>query len=81
MFLLVLLKTGCECEKRSHEKISSQHWHRLPKEMVESLSLEVQELWRYGTEGHGLVSMAGMGQCLDLVILVIFSSLSDPMVL
>jgi len=46
MFLLVLLKTGCECEKRSREsgmlrKISSQHWHRLPREVVESLSLEV----------------------------------------
>ena len=30
------------------------HWHRLLREVVESLSLEaVQETWRCGTEGHG----------------------------
>lgn len=31
----------------------------------------------YGTEGHGLDSMVGMGWWLDLRILDLFSSLND----
>ena len=34
----------------------------------------VQEMCRCGTKGHGLVHRVGMGQQLDLVILVVFSN-------
>ena len=37
------------------------HWHRLPREVVESPSRGVQEPWACGTEGHGLMSTVGMG--------------------
>ena len=36
-----------------------RHWQRLPREVLESLSLEV--LKKRGTEGHGLVGMMVMG--------------------
>lgn len=39
----------------------------------------VPELWRFGTEEHGLVGMVRMGQWLDKVILELFSSLNDCM--
>lgn len=35
----------------------------------------VPELWRFGTEEHGLVGMVRMGQWLDLIILVVFCNL------
>lgn len=38
----------------------------------------VQETWRCGTGGHGLVSVVGMGRRLNLVI---FSSLKDSTLL
>ena len=38
-----------------------RHWHRLPREVMESLSLEVLRKHGDGTERHGLVSMVGMG--------------------
>ena len=40
-----------------------RHWQRLPREVLESLSLEV--LKKRGTEGHGLVGMMGMGWWLE----------------
>ena len=36
-----------------------RHWQRLPREVLESLSLEV--LKKRGTEGHGLVGMMVLG--------------------
>ena len=36
-----------------------RHWQRLPREVLESLSLEV--LKKRGTEGHGLVGMVVLG--------------------
>ena len=36
-----------------------RHWQRLPREVLESLSLEV--LKKRGTEGHGLVGMIVLG--------------------
>jgi len=39
-----------------------KHWKRLPKEVVESLSLEVpKKTCRYGTSGHGLSGMVELG--------------------
>ena len=39
----------------------SEKENGLPREVVESPSLEVQEMWKCGTEGHGLVGKAVMG--------------------
>ena len=59
------------------------HWHRLPGEVVGSPSVEVFQ--NYGdvarrdvVSGHG---GGGGGLVLDLVILEIFSSLNNTMIL
>jgi len=42
----------------------------------------IQEMWRYDTEGRGSVgNIGGDGLGLDLVILMVFSSLKDSMIL
>lgn len=58
-----------------------RHWYRLPRETVESLSLEV-------FQSHGDVALGGMvnghgvdGLELDLEILDVFSNLTDSMTL
>jgi len=47
-----------------------RHWHRLPREVMESLSLEVLRKHGDGTERHGLVSMVGADQwsCVSCIL-------------
>ena len=40
-----------------------------------------QEPCGCGTEGRGLVSMVGMGQWLDMMILVVIPNLNDSVIL
>ena len=41
----------------------------------------VQGTWRWGIERHGLVVMVGVGQQLDNMILEVFFSLNDSVIL
>jgi len=56
-------------------------WDRLPREAVESPSLEVFKKRRYGTSGYGLVGTVLLGRWWDLMILEVFSNLNDSMIL
>jgi len=42
---------------------------------------DVQEMFRYGTLGHGLEGMMLQGGWLDFMILEVFSNLNDSMIL
>ena len=70
---------------RYSEKIFSEglvmHWNRLFRQVIESPSLGVQEMWRYGTEEHDLDGMMGIGWWSDMMILMIISNLNDSMIL
>jgi len=53
------------------------HWHRLPREVVESPSLEVFENYGGLACGDMVNGHCGVGLVLDLVILVVLSNLND----
>ena len=56
-------------------------WHRLHREVVESLSLEVFQSRVDVALRTWSVGMVGMGWRLDQVILEVFSSLNDSLIL
>jgi len=41
----------------------------------------VEEMWIYGTEGHGLVGMVGVGWLVGLVILLVSSNFNAFVIL
>jgi len=57
-----------------------RQWHRLPREVVESLSLEV---FRYHVDvalSEGGSGRGGVGWWLDSMILEVFSNFNDSMI-
>lgn len=63
-------------------KRAIEHWDRLPREVLESLSLDVFKRRGCGVKGHGLVMGLDRSGCwLGLTILKVFSSLDDYIIL
>ena len=58
-------------------EIVARHWHRLTGRWCSHSPGGVQETWRCGTEGCGLVGMVEMRQWLDQMILEVFPTASE----